>query len=108
MRSLTVADPIRIRSQNQGEFTEIRVLMQHPMENGQRKDDKGQPVPAHFIQTFAVLLNGKPMIEGQLNTSTARNPLFAFRARGVKTGDRIAVSWVDSRGDQRQDEITVS
>lgn len=103
-----MADQIKIRAQNQGEITDIRILMQHPMETGQRKDDKGQSLPIHFIQTFTVSLNGKPIIDGQLNTSISKNPLFAFKARGIKSGDKLTVAWLDNSGDRRQDEITVA
>ena len=103
-----MADQIKIRAQNQGETTDIRILMQHPMETGQRKDDKGQSFPMHFIQTFTVSLNGKPIIDGQLNTSISRNPLFTFKARGIKAGDKLSVAWTDNSGDRRQDEITVA
>jgi sulfur-oxidizing protein SoxZ len=37
-----MADQIKIRANTQGDVTDIRVLMQHPMETGQRKDEKGQ------------------------------------------------------------------
>ncbi len=100
--------PIKIRAQLQGDIADIRVLMQHPMETGQRKDESGALVPLNFIQTFNVSLNGKPMIEGQLNTSVSKNPLFAFKARGIKAGDKLAVSWVDNLGDNRKDEIVVA
>jgi sulfur-oxidizing protein SoxZ len=100
-------EAIRIRAQVQGEIAEIRFLMTHPMETGQRKDERGQLVAAHFIQTFTLQHNGKVLVEGQLNTSIARNPLFAMRARGIRSGDRLGVAWRDSRGEQRQDEITV-
>lgn len=103
-----MADPIKIRAQVQGEITEIRMLLQHPMETGLRKDERGQILPAHFIQTFVVSLNGRPLIEAQLNTAVARNPLFAFRTRGPRPGDRIEVSWIDSRGERRSDETTVT
>ena len=103
-----MAEQIKIRAQNQGETTDIRILMQHPMETGQRKDDKGQTFAMNFIQTFTVHLNGKPIIDGQLNTSISKNPLFTFKARGVKTGDKLSVSWIDNTGDKRQDEITVA
>jgi len=99
--------PIKIRAQIQGEITDLRILMQHPMETGQRKDDQGQTLGVHFIQTFTVMHNGKTMIEGQLNTSISKNPLFAFKAHGIKAGDKLTVSWIDSSGDKRQDEITV-
>ena len=76
--------------------------------SGLRKDDKGQTLPAQFIQSFTVSLNGKPIIDGQLNTSISKNPLFTFKARGVKSGDKLAVTWVDNTGDKRQDELTVA
>lgn len=102
-----MADAIKIRAQVQGEIADIRILMQHPMETGQRKDEKGETVPANFIQTFSVLHNGKPLIDGQLNTSISKNPLFAFKAKGIKAGDKLTVAWNDSVGDKRQDEISV-
>lgn len=103
-----MGDQIKIRAQIQGEVTEVRILMQHPMETGLRKDDKGQTLPAQFIQSFTVSLNGKPIIDGQLNTSISKNPLFTFKARGVKGGDKLAVTWVDNTGDKRLDELTVA
>ena len=108
MWGMTMPDQIKIRAQTQGELTDIRVLMQHPMETGQRRDEKGQSLPMQFIQTFSISLNGKAMIDGQLNTSVSKNPLFAFKARGIKAGDRITVAWTDNLGDKRQDELVVA
>lgn len=100
--------PIKIRAQIQGETADIRILMQHPMETGQRKDENGQILPMNFIQTFTVALNGKAVIDGQLNTSISRNPLFTFKGRGIKAGDKLSVAWTDNLGERRQDEITVA
>lgn len=102
-----MAEAIKIRVQLQGEFADIRMLMAHPMETGLRKDDSGQTVPPHFIQTFSVSHNGTALIEGQLNTSISKNPLFGFKARGIKPGDKLSVAWTDSKGEKRTDEITV-
>lgn len=103
-----MSEASRIRVQIQGDIADIRVLMQHPMETGQRRDEGGKAVAVHFIQTFAVRLNGQPLIDGQLNTSVSKNPLFAFKARNVKVGDKLSVHWSDNTGAQRQDEITVA
>jgi sulfur-oxidizing protein SoxZ len=103
-----MAEQIKLRAQIQGEITELRILLQHPMETGQRQDEQGNALPIHFIQTFSVRHNGKPIVDGQLNTSISRNPLFAFRVRGIKAGDKLAVSWQDNRGEQCRDEFTVS
>lgn len=102
-----MSEPIKIRAQVQGDVTEIRVLLSHPMETGQRKDDKGQTLPVHFIQNFSVLHNGKPLIDGQLNTSVSKNPLFTFRAKGIRSGDKLAVTWLDNLGGTRRDEFNV-
>lgn len=103
-----MAEPIKIRVQQNADFADIRILMQHPMETGQRKDERGQVLATHFIQSFTVSLNGKPLLIGQLNTSISKNPLFSFRTRGIKSGDKLTVSWEDNQGDKRQDEITLA
>ena len=37
-----MAEQIKIRTLTQGDVTDIRILMQHPMETGQRRDERGQ------------------------------------------------------------------
>lgn len=102
-------EPIKIRATQQGDVTEIRVLFQHPMETGQRKDPaSGKSFPAHFIQTFVISANNKPLIEGQTNTSVSRNPVFAFKAKNLKVGEKLLVSWRDNKGNERTDEAIVS
>jgi sulfur-oxidizing protein SoxZ len=103
-----MADPMKIRAQMKGDVCEIRVLMSHPMETGQRKDADGKTVPAHFIQTLTVALNGKTVVSGQTGGSVSRNPVFGFKVKGAKAGDKVAVSWVDNKGDKRTDETTVA
>ncbi|MCX7897774.1 MAG: thiosulfate oxidation carrier complex protein SoxZ [Rhodocyclaceae bacterium] len=47
-------------------------------------------------------------MSGQLNTSVSRNPVFAFKLKGAKPGDKISVAWKDNKGDSRTDEATVA
>lgn len=103
-----MADPMKIRAALKGDVTEIRVLMGHPMETGQRKDASGATVPAHFIQTMTVEVGGKKVVDGQIATSVSRNPVFGFKVKGAKAGDKVVVSWVDNKGDKRSDEATVA
>lgn len=103
-----MADPMKIRAQMKGDVAEVRVLMSHPMETGQRKDGDGKTIPAHFIQTLSIALNGKIVVDGQLNTSVSRNPVFGFKVKGAKAGDKVTVSWVDNKGDKRTDEAAIS
>ena len=103
-----MADPMKIRAQMKGDVCEVRVLMSHPMETGQRKDNDGKTVPAHHIQTMTVALNGKTVVAGQIAGSVSRNPVFGFKVKGAKAGDKVAVTWKDNKGDSRTDETTVA
>ena len=103
-----MSDPMRIRAQAQGDKTTVRVLVSHEMESGQRKDAAGKTVPAHFIQTISATHNGKPVMSAEWGPAVSKNPFLQFAVKGAKAGDKISVSWKDSRGDTRTDEATVS
>lgn len=103
-----MADPMRIRAQMAGDKATIRVLMSHEMETGLRKDAAGQTIPAWFIQTVTAAHNGKAVFAAQWGPSVSKNPFLQFNLKGAKAGDKVAVTWVDNRGDTRTDEATVS
>lgn len=103
-----MADPMRIRAKAAGDKAEVRVLMAHEMESGQRKDSSGNLVPAHFIQDISASLNGKVVFTAEWGPSVSKNPFLQFTLKGVKAGDKLAVTWKDNKGDSRTDETTVS
>jgi sulfur-oxidizing protein SoxZ len=103
-----MADPMRIRAQVQGDKATVRVLMSHEMETGQRKDSAGKVVPAWFIQEVSATHNGKPVLSAQWGPAVSKNPFMQFTIKGAKAGDKVAVSWIDNKGDKRTDETTVS
>lgn len=102
-----MADPMKIRATLQGDVADVRVLMAHPMETGQRKDGAGKIVPLHFIQTIAATLNGKPVFNADISQAISRNPVFAFKVKGARAGDKIGITWKDNKGETRTDETTV-
>jgi sulfur-oxidizing protein SoxZ len=102
-----MAEPMKIRATLKGDVADIRVLVAHPMETGQRRDAAGNLVPMHFIQSMTVTHNGKLVYEGQWSQAVSRNPVFAVRVKGAKAGDKVAVSWVDNKNGKRTDEATV-
>ena len=103
-----MADPMRIRAQAAGDKATVRVLMAHEMETSQRKDAAGKIIPAWYIQEVSAQLNGKSVMTAQWGPAVAKNPYLQFIVKGAKAGDKIAVSWVDNKGDKRTDEATVS
>ena len=48
------------------------------------------------------------MLAAQWGPAVAKNPLVQFSLKGAKPGDRIAVAWVDNRGERRSDEGVVT
>ncbi len=102
------AGPMKMRATLGGGFTDVRVLMSHPMETGLRKDTSGKIVPPDFIQNVTVKLNGKTVIEGQISQAVSRNPVFSFRLKGGAKGDKIEVSWLDNLGETNKSETAVA
>ena len=103
-----MADPMRIRAQSAGDKTTVRVLMSHEMETGLRKDASGKFIPAWYIQEVMAQLNGKTVMTAQWGPSVAKNPFLQFSVKGAKAGDKIAMTWIDNKGEKRTDEATVS
>ncbi len=102
-----MAEPMKIRATLKGDVADIRVLVAHPMETGQRKDAAGNIVPMHFIQSMTVTYNGNVVYDGQWSQAVSRNPVFAVRVKGGKAGDKVVVNWTDNKNDKRTDEATV-
>jgi sulfur-oxidizing protein SoxZ len=103
-----MADPMRIRAQASGDKATVRVLMSHEMESGQRKDASGKLVPAWHIQDISASLNGKTVMTAEWGPAVSKNPFLQFAIKGAKAGDKVAVTWKDSKGESRTDEATVS
>ena len=73
-----------------------------------RKAADGNLVPAHYIQTVSATHNGKTVMSAQWGPAVSKNPFIQFVFKGGKAGDKIAVTWVDNKGDKRTDEATIS
>lgn len=103
-----MAEPMKIRATMSGDAADIKVLMNHPMETGQRKDAKtGQLIPAHFIQNVTAQLNGKTVLEAQWSQAISKNPFLGFKVKGAKAGDKVTVSWADNKGEKNSADATV-
>jgi sulfur-oxidizing protein SoxZ len=103
-----MADPMKMRVTLAGDVASVKVLMNHDMETGLRKDAKtGQLIPAHFIQNVSATLNGKPVMEAQWGTAISKNPFLEFKIKGAKAGDKVAVDWLDNKGDKNHIEDSV-
>ena len=103
-----MADPMKIRATLAGDATEVKVLMNHEMETGQRKDSQGRTVPAWFIQNVTATWNGKTVLSAQWGPAISKNPFLSFKFKGGAKGEKVQLTWVDTKGETRTDEATIA
>jgi len=105
---MMMADPMRIRAAEKDGVVDVKILVKHDMESGQRKDAQGALVPAWFIQTLSAQVNDKTVFAAELGTAISKDPFLNFKFKGAAKGDEIVVSWADNRGDKRSDKVRIS
>ncbi|MFA6063429.1 MAG: thiosulfate oxidation carrier complex protein SoxZ [Gallionella sp.] len=99
---------MKIRAAVKDGVTEVKILMQHEMETGLRKDADGTLVPAWFITEVKAQYQGRSVMEAQFGQSVSKNPYLLFRFKGGAAGEKINVSWMDNKGDKRSDEAVIT
>src|SRR3990167_7685434 len=92
----------KIRTKTQGDVTDVLVLVDHPMETGQRPDpkDKDKKVPAHYIQKLTFSVNGKEVVSSDLGPAM-KKILMLLAALGVVAGTMPA-AMADPASDLKQ------
>ena len=100
--------PMKIRASVNEGVTEVKILMQHEMETGLRKDNAGKLVPLWIITEVKAQHKGKTVLEGQFGAAVSKNPYLVFRFKGAAKGEKVSVTWTDNRGDSRTDEVSIS
>lgn len=101
-----MGQPSRMRAVESQGVVDLRLLMSHVMESGQRRDAAGALVPAHHIERVEIECGGRPVLQARLGPAVSRDPFLQLRFRGTR-GERVVVRWVDNRGDTRSDEAVV-
>ncbi len=77
-----------------GDVVEIKTLITHPMETGQRKDEGGKLVPRLIVDRLDVSFNGKPVMSARLEPAVAANPFMAFWLKVEESGT-LKLTWTD-------------
>ena len=102
-----MANSIKLKAAEKDGSIEVKALISHPMETGQRKDKKtGELVPAHYIEEVVVTANDKTVLTAKWGTSVSKNPYLAFSYKGAK-GDKVKLYWKDNKGETDSTETVV-
>ena len=84
-------------SVRKGETFEVRILVQHPMETGFRRDMNGRAIPLNIVDRLSCRIAGREVFRAELGTGIAANPLITFHAVAEASGP-VEVEWSDDRG----------
>lgn len=89
---IKVPDSVKV-----GEVIEVKTLISHVMETGQRKDKDGKVIPRNIINAFTATHEGKTVFEAKLQPGTSSNPFISFYMKVSGPGD-VELTWIDDAG----------
>jgi len=97
------------KTAKKGDVVEIKTLLPHIMESGQRKDKDGKTIPRKIINKFVAEFNGKPVFSATLEPAIAANPYMQFFAKVDESGT-FKFTWTDDDGSvtTAEEKITVA
>lgn len=80
-----------------GQIIEIKTLISHKMESGQRKNKKGGKHPRKIVNRFVCKYNGKEVFVSDWHPAISANPYLAFFIRAEESG-KLEFSWTEDGG----------
>ncbi len=84
-----------------GEIIEIRTLISHIMETGQRRDAEGKVIPRDIIKRFEAKFDGQLVFAMDLASAISANPYIAFPFKVEKPG-RFEFTWTNEANETKQ------
>jgi sulfur-oxidizing protein SoxZ len=94
----------------QGEVVEVRALIAHVMETGQRPGDDGKTLPRNIITRIACTWRGQPVFAATLYPSMSANPYVAFHLRtDLAPGavGELEARWLGDRGFEHVERASI-
>jgi sulfur-oxidizing protein SoxZ len=92
-----------------GDLVEVKALVSHTMETGQRRDSAGNTIPRKIINKFTCTVNGKEVFSADFEPAVAANPYIQFKFKATESGP-VVLTWTDDDGSKivGEEKITVS
>jgi sulfur-oxidizing protein SoxZ len=92
-----------------GDIIEVKALVSHVMETGQRKDRDGKAIPRKILNRFTCTVNGKEVFAADFEPAVSANPYIQFKFKAQESGP-VVLTWIDDDGSKivGEDSITVS
>lgn len=84
-----------------GDIIDIRTLVSHVMETGQRRDPQGALIPRDIVKRFVARFDGQEVFAMELATAISTNPYIAFPFKVEKAGTFEFV-WTNDANEDRK------
>ncbi len=85
------------KTAKKGDVIQIKTLIAHKMESGQRKDKTGAVIPRRIINKFEAKYNGEVVFSADWHPAISANPYMAFHTVATESGT-LAFTWTDDDG----------
>jgi sulfur-oxidizing protein SoxZ len=82
-----------------GEVIEIKTLISHVMETGQRRNADGSAIPRSIINTFTAKFAGTEVFKAELHPGISANPYLSFFMKVPGPGE-FEFAWTEDGGKQ--------
>ena len=90
-----------------GDVIEVRTLISHVMETGQRKGGDGSPIPRFIINSFVATFAGVEVFKAELHPAISANPYLAFFMRVPGPGE-FEFTWTDDKGAKVSEKLKLN
>jgi sulfur-oxidizing protein SoxZ len=90
-----------------GEVIEIKALITHVMETGNRKDADGKPIPRNIINAFTATYAGSLVFKAEFGSGISANPFLAFFMKVPGPGE-FELTWTDDQGVKTVEKATLN
>ena len=87
--------------------TQLRALLDHPMESGHRSDKRGNSINANFLRELVVKRGDDVLLQSDIGANLSKNPYFSIEFEGAQIGDEIEIVWTDMHGEELNRTVTV-
>jgi sulfur-oxidizing protein SoxZ len=90
-----------------GDLVEVKALVAHIMETGQRKDAQGATIPRKILNKFTCTVAGKQVFSADFEPAVSANPYIQFKFKATESG-AVMLTWTDDDGSTIVGEETIT
>lgn len=104
---MTTKPRIKVPDNNKvGDVIEVKTLISHVMETGNRKGADGNLVPRDLITGFVATFGGKEVFKADLTSGVSANPYISFFYKVTGPGD-LELTWTGDKDFKVTEKVAI-